>query len=436
MTVQEHSKISRRGVLAGVPSAVLYGLVNRSVCASSETRPRIAAIVTEFRNLCHAQCIVDRFLEGYGWETQHHRPPIDVVSMYVDQFPESDLSRERADRVKNLKIYPTIAEALTLGGEKLAVDGVLLIGEHGRYPKNERGQTLYPRYEFFRETVKVFRDSGRTVPVFTDKHLSWKWDWAKEMVNTAHSLQFPLMAGSSLPVTWRIPSVDLPWEADVTETVSVGTGEMDSYDIHALEAMQCLVERRRGGETGVARLQAFRDDALWELLRAGSWEEGGCDMELFEACLCRSHRLGTPRPGFNHVYPTLDEIRELTRKSEPIAYRFEYLDGSRATMLLLPGAVRDMTVAVRVKDRPEPISTQFYLGAGHHMHPNFFNPLVNHIETLILEGRTPYPVERTLLTTGLTVAGVESLWRNGVPLETPHLAIQYRPRPHSTFRRT
>ncbi len=151
-------------------------------------RPQIAALVTEYRQYSHGQNIVDRFLEGYGWESRWHRPKMDVVSLYVDQFPESDLSRERLARHPGLKLYPTIAEALTRGGSRLAVDGVLLIAEHGQYPKNEKGQTLWPRYEFFRETVDVFRSSGRSVPVFCDKRLSWEWDRALEMVETSHEL--------------------------------------------------------------------------------------------------------------------------------------------------------------------------------------------------------------------------------------------------------
>ena len=91
-----------------------------------------------------------------------------------------------------MKIYPTIAEALTLGGSKLAVDGVVLVGEHGNYPRNEKGQTKYPRYEFFEQIVKVFRDSGTSVPVFNDKHLSWNWEWARQMYDTSREMGFRL----------------------------------------------------------------------------------------------------------------------------------------------------------------------------------------------------------------------------------------------------
>ena len=398
-------------------------------------RPRIAALITEYRKYSHGQNIVDRLMDGYGWESRWHRPEMDVVSLYVDQFPESDLSRERVARHPGLTLYPGVGEALKQGGDSLDVDAVLLIAEHGQYPRNEKGQNLYPRYEFFREMAEVFRASGRSVPVFCDKHLSWNWEWAAEMVETSRELGFPLLAGSSLPVCWRIPSLDLPWGAGVEEILSVGVGGIDGYDIHSLEAMQCLVERRRGGETGVAWIQAARGDEVWKRLEAGSWEAGGWDPDLFEACLCRSHTLQPAEETSRHTYPALREIPELVN-SPPVAYRFEYADGLRGTMLLVEGLVRDITVAARLTDRPEPFSLLYYLGAGHDMQPNFFNPLCHHIETLIATGEAPYPVERTLLTTGMTAAGIESLHRDGARLDTPHLGIAYQVGPDSTFRRT
>ena len=392
-------------------------------------RPRIAAVVTEYRRYSHAQHILDRFLIGYGWGNRHHRPDMDLVSLYVDQQPESDLSRARSEEFPGMKIYPTIDEALTLGGDGLAVDGVLLIGEHGQYPKNEKGQTLYPRYEFFREIVDVYRSSGRTAPVFNDKHLSWNWDWAKEMVETAREMGFALMAGSCLPVTTRMPAVEMPQGAEVEEIVCVGVGGPDSYDFHCLEAIQSMVERRKGGETGVVALQAIRGVAFWAALRSGSWEGGGWDPQLFEACLCRSMLLNPARENFNHRLPTEEDLPALVE--DPIAYRYEYADGLRATIMLVKGIVGDISVAARLKGREKPLSTLMYC------HPrevcNFFSPLVNHIETLVSCGQSPYPVERTLLTTGLTAAGVESLHRGQERLETPHLDICYQATAESTF---
>src|SRR6185295_18970655 len=127
---------------------------------SNSTRPKIAAVVTTYFKYSHAQHIVDRFLDGYGWNGTHHYPPMDLVSLYVDQIVQTDLSRERAARHPSMKMYPSIAEALTLGTGKLAVDGVLLVGEHGNYPRNEMRQTKYPRYEFSQQITDVYRSSG------------------------------------------------------------------------------------------------------------------------------------------------------------------------------------------------------------------------------------------------------------------------------------
>ena len=119
----------------------------------------------------------------------------------------------------------------------------------------------------------VFRKDGRSVPVFNDKHLSWKWEWAKEMVDISRELRLSRSsAGSSLPVTWRMPSIDMPYGAEVEEVLCVAMGGVDSYDFHALEVIQCMAERRRGGETGVAALQALRGDAVWKAMDAGGWQ--------------------------------------------------------------------------------------------------------------------------------------------------------------------
>jgi hypothetical protein len=392
---------------------------------------KLAAIVTVYRKYSHAQHIVDRFLEGYGWNGSHHRPPMELVSLYVDQTPPDDLSRERATRFPSMKIYPTIAEALMQGTNKLAVDGVVIVGEHGDYPKTPKGQVQYPRYRFFQETVRVFRDSGRTVPVFNDKHLSWNWDWAKEMYDTSRSMGFPMLAGSSLPVTWRIPSVEMPKDCRVKEAVTICYGGVDSYDFHGLETLQCMLERRKGGEVGVTWLEAYRGVKFWEALQNGVWSR-----RLFDAALCRSHTLTPARPGFNDIFPAVDDMRRLVK--DPVAYHYQHADGPQATMILMSGLVRDFNFAATLESSSEPFSTQMYLPMpdGRTTLANFFSPLVNCVEQMFLTGKAPYPVERTLLTTGLTAAGVDSLYAGQKRLETPHLAIRYQPSHGSTFWRS
>ena len=422
--------ITRRAFVNSVGA----GLVGASAVAAGDRPParrrRMAVVTTEWRERSHAWHMAERFLHGYPIEGRWHRPPFEVVSAYVDQTPQNDLSRQRAQEF-GFRIYPTVAEALRCGGNQLDVDAVLLIGEHGNYPRNKIGQKQYPRYELFRQIVDVFRKDGRTTPVFNDKHLSWNWDWAREMVDTARKMDFAFLAGSSLPVTWRMPSLDLPFGAEVDEAMCLAIGSVDSYDFHALETIQCMVERRRGGERGVAWLQALRGDAVWKALAAGSWNAGGWDPALFEACLCRSHTLAQP-PTFSHRHPTPRQIRDWVK--EPVAYRFEYVDGLKATMLLMNGLVGDFTFAAKLKSQAEPLSTMFHLPPV----PNvvYSAALMSKVEETFLTRRASYPVERTLLTTGLVAAGMQSLAAGQKRIETPHLAVRYTPPRDSTFART
>ena len=412
---------TRRSFLAAAGAGLAFGPT--AVLARTQSEPagrkRLAVVTTEWRYGSHAWHMAERFLVGYPINGQWHKPPFDVVAAYVDQHPANDLSVKRSKEF-GFPIFPTVAEAVRVGGKELAVDAVLIIGEHGNYPKNEYGQTKYPRYEFFKQVTDVFRKDGRVVPVFNDKHLSWKWEWAKEMVDIAHELKVPFLAGSSLPVTWRMPSIDMPLGAEVEELMCVAIGGIDSYDFHALEVIQCMAERRKGGETGVAAVQGLQGESVWKAMDAGGWNGGGWDSRLFEACLSRSHTLAQPE-SFSDRHPTPAQIREWVKN--PIAYRIEYNDGTKATMLLMNGLVSDFTFSARLKGKSEPLSTLFHLPPN----PNvvYSAALMSKAEEIFLTGKPPYPLERTLMTTGLVEAGVRSLGTGQKRLETPHLAINY-----------
>src|SRR5205085_5402226 len=189
--------------------------------------------------------------------------------------------------------------------------------------------------------------------------------------------------------------------------------------------------RRPGGESGVKWLQAYRGENFWKAYQEKIWPH-----ELVEAALSRSHTLTPARESFNDVFPTFDDMRRLV--GDPVAYRYEHEDGVKCTMLLMNGLVKDFNFAATFEGRPEPFSTQMYLPMpdGRTTLANFFSPLVNNIEQMFLTGKAPYPIERTLLTTGLTAAGVHSLASGGNRLQTPHLAISYKPSHESTFWRT
>ncbi|HEY4309215.1 MAG TPA: hypothetical protein VGN12_07155 [Pirellulales bacterium] len=421
--------LDRRHFLGAVGTGLLGASLARATepTANAAAKKKLAIVTTEWRYHSHAWHMGERFLVGYPHNGAWHQPPFEVVSAYVDQFPENDLSRKRAAEF-GFKIYPSVAEALRAGRKQLAVDAVLVIGEHGNYPDNELGQKKYPRYEFFKQATDVFRADGRAVPMFNDKHLSWKWEWAKEMVDTSRALNFPFMAGSSLPVTWRMPSIDMPYGAEVEEVMCLAIGAVDSYDFHALEVIQCMAERRRGGETGVVTMQALRGDAVWKALDAGGWSAGGWDPELFAACLTRTQTLAQPE-SFSDRYPTPAQIREWVK--EPVCYRFEYADGLKATMLLMNGLVNDFTFAARLKGQSEPLSTLFYLPPT----PNvtYSAELMSKAEQTFVTGKPPYPLERTLLTSGLVAAGMLSLGTGQKRIETPHLNVRYQTPRESTF---
>lgn len=378
---------------------------------------RIAIVTTIWKYLSHAQHMGDRFLVGYPLNGAWHKPDMKVVSLYVDQKPEGDQSQARASEF-GFQVYPTIAETLRCGGDKLAVDAVVIIGEHGNYPTNALGQILYPRYEFFKQCVDVFEKDGRAVPVYNDKHLSYSFEKARWMVDQSHRLKFPMLAGSSLPVTWRLPDIELPFGCEIEEALMVGVGGSDPMDYHALEAMQCMIERRKGGESGVRSVQLIEGDAVWKAGDEGRWSR-----QLLTAALSRSD---TPQ-GFSlqdgrpQDLVGSGEIRKLAAK--PAAYFIEHNDGLRTTLLMVNGAVQDYTFAARVKGLGLQ-STQFLLTPV----PNvtYSACLVGKIEEMIATGRAPYPVERTLIVSGALEACLTSKAKGNVRLDTPHLSVRYQ----------
>jgi hypothetical protein len=377
---------------------------------------RIAVITTVYKYLSHAQHEADRFLVGYPRNGRWRRPDMKIGSLYVDQKPAGDLSAGRA-REFGFQVYPTIPEALRCGGDKLAVDAVMIIGEHGNYPRNEKGQILYPRFEFFQQCVEVFEKDGKAVPVFNDKHLSYSFEKAKWMVDASTRLGFPMLAGSSLPVTWRLPDMELPLGCEIEDALMVGEGGSDAMDFHALEAMQCMVERRKGGESGVRAVQLIEGDAVWKAGEEGRWSK-----ELLTAALSRSDTPQglTVKDGRTQDLVHSGELTKLVKN--PWAYFIEYADGFRATLLMLDGALTDFNFAARVKGLGLQ-STQFLLTPE----PNvtYSACLVGKVEEMFASGKAPYPVERTLLVSGVLESCLTSRILGHKRLETPQLSVRY-----------
>lgn len=427
--IDRHHRLSRRKFLAGAAGLTFSaaasggrpqtenpsgGMLARPPQLAREGRRPLAVVTTVFRPLSHSYHIAGRFLFGYVRDGKFYTPPFYIHGMSVDQTPDNDLSRDWSKEF-GFRWSRQPADIL-LDGDRLAVEGVLLIAEHGNYPRNEKGQILYPRFEMFQQIVECFRRAGRVVPVFCDKHLSYSWDKAQRMVRQARELNIPLMAGSSLPVTWRRPELDLPLDCRIEEGLVAAYGPIEVYGIHALEALQCMMERRDGGETGVRAVTCLTKEQVWKAgdQRLWSWD-------LLEAALTRSE---TVNPG--DVRRNTGAFPVQTQPaSGPIAFLIEYRDGRRGTVLLLNGHVQDFTFAGKLAGESQPVSCRFVLpqppGA------KFLEALTINIEKMLVTGQPPYPVERTLLTTGMLDFLLTSHARRGERVETPELGVHYRP---------
>lgn len=393
----------RREFLAGAAALPI-------AAAFQPRRPRIAALSTTYFLRSHSDDFITRFLEGYWINDRYYPPPCDVVSLYIDQVHPADIGY-RLSAAYGFPVMKSIAEALTLGKGKLAVDGVLLIAEHGDYPFNDKQQQLYPRFEFHRQVVEVFRKSGRVAPVYSDKHFSYDWTKAKQIYDWSRELDYPLMAGSSVSVTFRRPELDYPLGVELEDALMVGGGWVSDGGIfHNLETLQCFVERRKGGETGIRAVHHLEGDAVWKAAEQGRWSKN-----LLHAALARAEKPGAGRP---------EDVKH------PVLCLLEYNDGFRAAMVMLGGLVNQYLVAFKVKDRSQIDSTNCYVPVEN---SNNFSPLVHAIAQMFLTGKRSYPVERTLLTTGALSFLMESAYQGHKRLETPMLNVAYRAPAESYF---
>ena len=414
--------IDRRGFLQGLGASLgLAGAGNLlgSIASAGDPvdpgakgqRLKVAAVITEWTYRSHGHVILENFLGPYLFNGKKTDPGMDVVALYVDQFPAKDMSREIA-KTLNIPIYPTIGQALRRGSNSLAVDAVLSIAEHGDYKMNEKGQREYPRKRFFDDIVEVFQKDGRVVPVFNDKHLCYRWDWAKEMYDTAVSMKIPFMAGSSVPLATRRPPIEFPRGTEFTSALAIHGGPFEAYDFHGLELLFSIIEARKGGESGVSSVQFLEGDALWNAEKAGHWS-----YKLADAAMAAE--LG----------PKTLTLRELVKtpafNGQPLhGLLITHKDGLKSAVLRVWGIPTRWNFAAMVKGETVPNATAYYVGPWENR--CLFKALSHAIQTHFRDGKTPYPIERTLMTTGVLDAIVNSRFQGNKRLATPELEFGYQ----------
>jgi hypothetical protein len=357
----------------------------------SPPHARVAAVMNVYRPDAHADVFMSRLLSCYRLNGKTYHPRVDVVSFYVDQFPINDMAREQAEEY-GIKIYPSVTEAICLGGKHLAVDAIAVIGEHGDYPRTPRGNFMYPRWRYFDEITRVFRADGRVVPYYNDKYFGYEWADARRMYDRVREMKIPFMAGSTLPLTWRRPALEFPRGIELEELLCISFSDLEEHAYHGIELLQGMAERRKGGETGVQSIRYVEGPDVWKL----------ADPALLDAAL---------KTRINKVIP--DE------KAVPQAIQIRYRDGLKASVLNLNGTTRDYLFAARAKGHAEPLASCFYIQLYNHNHWSF---MVRNFEDLVVNGKEPNPIERTLMATGITLFGLESRLQGGKWLETNELA--------------
>ena len=407
-------------------------------------RPRFAAVVNEFWSGSHADLIVGRLHEGYEVLWTPSEPLCELESLHVLDPGPTDLGARRTQEW-GLRPAGSLSEALSAAGAGVDVDGVVLIAERnprsGRAEEFDgRGRPKDRRHEMFMQVAAECERSGRPVPVFLDKHLGNTWAEINEIYETSRRLSIPLMAGSSVPVTVRCPPVEIPVGSRVKEVVAVATGSGEPPIFHLLELIQSMIERRAGFETGVASVRFVSGERFWDAFtNGGLWSR-----ELADAAIeAVPHYAGGAREYYGR-YPTSNpgELAASPRGREE-AVVVDYNDGTRVSVLLLTGFMLRRAVAVTVAETAEPLVTWTPTGSkltdvpmvgasvatpGQKKPPTWnFDHLANFVDRFLFTGQSPFPIERTVLTSGILEAAMTSRQLGGKAVATPHLGIGYRP---------
>lgn len=353
----------------------------------------------------HTSVILRRWLDPLPTDAEFewHGPRTQIASLHVMQKSRPDLSTELCRRY-GIRDAPSLEDALTLGTGQLAVDAIMLIGEHGDFPHNELQQKLYPRKEMLDEVIAIMERCGRVVPVFFDKHFSWNPTWVREMFHALEDHEIPWFGGSSLSHCPMVPPAPSLAGERIQELVMTTWAELEGYLFHALEVMEAIIENREGGETGIASIVAWEGEAAW-----AAWDRGEFSPGLLEAAI---QPLG---------HEVLENFRLwAVRRTDPIEiFQLRFCDGLKVTIVRMFGHIRKWAWACRVQGWPGPVASA-PMAQG--LSPTFFAHFARfarRIEDFFLSGQSPIPKRRLYLTSMACAACMRALSKPGIPVIDP-----------------
>lgn len=357
---------------------------------------QVAFLLEEFALQSPAQQLLDRFLLGYRRNGGFRKVQgIKIVAHLPDGAKE-----ELARRITELRL-PLVAAVATAVRE---ADAIVIVPESSAAAPAESLVNA------------ALTNARRGTSCFVFGALAPNLAAARTFSALATARQIKLASGTTLPVTWRLPQVDLPARAAVSEALIVVQGASPLAELHALDGLLPLLERRAGGECGVRQVKFLAGRELWKAGDRREWS-----WPLLSSALSRSD---SPQgdaitDGRTQDLVGLGLVPKLA--TDPRGWLIEHADGLRSTLLALDGVVADYNFAVRLVDGNE-ISAQLFrapVPAQEH-----FSLLAAVLDDFFRTGEPPWPSPRSLLTAGLLDACRQSAAQPGTWLRTPELVTR------------
>lgn len=379
-------RFTRRRFLASAAAMTVGAGAAPAVGVGSPARRPIAVLGTVYRPLSCLYHLAGRFLHGAVRDGRSWLPDHFIQSLWVEQSPENDLSRGICKKF-GIQRARSIPDALLRGG-KLAVNGVLIVAEHGNYPRNDRGQVLYPRAAMFRQVVAAFQTAGATAPVFVARQLSHRFEEAVEMVETAAKHAIPLMAGSAFSSIRTTPPRSAVGDSPIGDLLMAGCGPLESFGFDAMEWMHSMLARSFGRCPGIVSVRCRSGSDVWAAGDRGEWAWPLLHEALAHA---QSANLGDVRDNVGSIaMPGMPA-------TPPIGITVEFANGTRGTGLLLNGHLQENVAALQHQDGRRfscRIDTSPTPGLHH------LNDHVAEIDQFVLRGQSPRPIAADLMCTG------------------------------------